>query len=126
MEKWFRRSMMILGALYIVLLPIAIMADSEGNELFDNLGIGLLLVSFAFMLIALISGLGTFFQWLGNRSTEKAKRGMIYQDEMLNRIMKRLSDEERSYLQGYIGAQSYEPVEGFDYIVDEQSQNTYR
>jgi hypothetical protein len=126
MEKWFRRSLMILGGLYIVLVPIAIMADSEGNELFDNLGIGLLLVSFIFMLIALISGVGTFFRWVGNRSTAKAKRGLMYQDETLNRIMKRLSDEERGYLEGYLSASSYEPVEGFDYLVDEKNQDIYR
>jgi hypothetical protein len=41
---------------------------------------------------------------------------------MLNRIMNRLDDEERAYLQGYLNAQPYEPVEGFDYYSSEENR----
>ena len=125
MAKWFQRSLMALGALFIIIIPIAIYASGMENELLDNFGIFLFLLAFGLAAMSLISGLGTAVQWLG-RKQQKAKRGYVYEDAMLNRIMQRLDDEERAYLQGYLNAQPYEPVEGFDYYSDEQEQQKYR
>lgn len=122
MKKWFQRSLAALGALFIIIIPIAIMANDTNNAFLDTIGIGMMLIAFVLIVIAAVTGIGTAFQWFTNRSSIKAKRGMSYEDEMLNRIMSRLDDEERAYLQGYLSAQSYEPLEE-SYIIDERKQD---
>jgi hypothetical protein len=81
---------------------------------------------FVLMFSTLISGIGAAIEYARNRSSEKAKRGIIYEDEMLNRIMRKLSDEERGYLESYLNTQPYETVDGFDYIIDEENSDHYR
>jgi hypothetical protein len=126
MEKWFRRSLMALGALFMLIIPIAIYAADMESEFLDNLGLFLILIAFGLVVMSVITGLGTAFQWLGKKRGEKAKRGYVYEDAMLNRIMNRLDDEERAYLQGYLNAQPYEPIEGFDIYTEEKNMQDYR
>jgi hypothetical protein len=126
MQKWFRRSLMALGALFIVIIPIAIFAQNLESEVLENFGIFLILIAFVLVGIVGISGLGTAFQWISKKRGDKVKRGLVYEDAMLNRVMNRLDDEERAYLQGYLNAQPYEPVEGFDSYSEEKSKEDYR
>jgi hypothetical protein len=126
MAKWFQRSLMALGVLFIAFIPLALLARSAESDLIDNLGIGLVLLAFALCLVTLVSGLGALSQWLFRSNLEKAKRGLAYEDAMLNRIMSRLNDEERSYLQGYLNAAPYEPAEDFYYANEENSRQDYK
>jgi hypothetical protein len=126
MATWFRRWMMMLGFLYILLLGslIASMVWFKMEETFKQIGMTVLLVSLLIIFFAAVTGIGAFFHWIGNRSTEKAKRRKIYPDEMMNRIMNQLNVEERNYLEGYLDAQGYESVEEIDFFVDEEDQDS--
>jgi hypothetical protein len=119
MAKWFKRSLMALGALFILFIPIAIFAQSAETELFDNLGIALVLLAFALCLSAFATGIGALVQKLTRSNLEKAKRDFVYEDAMLNRIMSRLDDEERTYLQDYLNAHLHKPTQEFFYLTEE-------
>jgi hypothetical protein len=126
MEKWFRRSLMALGLLFMFIMSIVIFGVGSESEFVENFGLFLILLAFGLAFISFISGIGTALQWIGKKRGEKAKRGLVYEDAMLNRIMKRLDDEERAYLQGYLNAQPYESVDGFDTYTEESSKQDYR
>ena len=128
MMKWFQRSLMAVGIGFMVFIAGMIVAmGTIGEEAYTSgVGVAILLVTFLFGLIAIVSGFGAVIEWLRTRSSEKAKRGLVYEDEMLNRIMQRLSAEERNYLQGYLAAQAYEPVEEFQNLAEENEAQSYR
>jgi hypothetical protein len=124
MAKWFKRSLMALGALFITFIPLALFARSAESDLIDNLGIALMFLAFALSLAALLTGIGALIQWLSRSNLEKAKRGLAYEDAMLNRIMSRLDDEERAYLQDYLNARLHEPTQDFFYLTEENQEYT--
>lgn len=119
MTKWFQRSLMALGALFFTFIASWFLFQATENPLIENVQIILMLFAFGLSLVSIITGIGAFSQWIGKQSGEKAKRGLVYEDAMLNRIMSRLDDEERSYLQGYLASQSPESNEDFFYVTEE-------
>jgi heme/copper-type cytochrome/quinol oxidase subunit 1 len=76
MVKWFQRSMMALGALFVVIIPVAIYASDLESEFLDNFGIFLFLIAFALVAISIISGIGTAFNGLAKSVAKKQSAAM--------------------------------------------------